>query len=431
MDEQLAASGSRPLRGEEEEDAASPAGEHTDRDPYWDNVKGICVLMVVYCHTLLFSSAVPRKPGQEPLPPGAAGNNTQWDKIIDHLGSPALLGGLTGCLFTLSVVVMPGFTFVSGLMSNVDYTTPSRKRALISMGVTCIVNQAVSATPMTLRSGMPIKFYGGLGVQWFLCCLLFWRLTLPFWMMLRWPLTVSVILSLVANFTDTYNMYFHSFFCFMPFFIAGQKVKGAGGKEWLRKYRQRKWSFFFFSVVVLATVLGVLVAPHDFKGSEMGAFGYAIMIVGSTYGCMMNEMQACQHLISIPQRLIYYMLAVPMIPAFLGIIPDRHVWGLTRAGQMSMYIYLIHIWLAIPWILIAQQMNTVLFIPGAFLYAFFLWALLGTGCARPFCSWCVEPNIDWFINPDVARTWRRQEPSSRSSENDNEARDAGQSASTC
>merc|ERR1711972_139499 len=99
--------------------------------------------------------------------------------------------------------------------------------------------------------------------------------------------------------------------------------------------------------------------------------------------CLMMESSACAVWVSIPSSLAYYLFAVPMIPAFLGIIPQRRVWGLTRAGQFSMYIYLLHMWLVLPWMFVARHILGGLYVLGAAIYAFAIWALLGTGCARP------------------------------------------------
>merc|ERR1719203_379694 len=96
----------------------------------------------------------------------------------------------------------------------------------------------------------------------------------------------------------------------------------------------------------------------------------------STYTCFSVPSVACRQLVSIPLRLSYFLLAVPMIPAFLGIIPERRVWGLTRAGVFSMYIYLLHIYLVIPWMAFARNLTGAVYVFGSVLYAFALWSLL-------------------------------------------------------
>lgn len=396
MDGQPVANSGEPLRGE-----ASAAA--SGREPYWDNVKGVCVLMVVFCHTLLLGSA-----GQVPMPPGAESNATKLEETVEHAGGLSVLLGLTGCIFMLSIVVMPGFTFISGLLSSEDYMVPRRKKALVQMGVTGVVMQLFSAAMMTVSEGMPFRFYAGVGVQWFLICLLLWRITLPFWMMLKWPLPVSVICSLLAMFTDSENVYFHSFLGFLPFFIAGHLVKRNGGKEALKRYRDRQFTIMFFSLVILVTVIGAVAGHHLSQQAQDGdtKFEYVMELFGTTYGCLMIESEVCWRWYSIPLRLGYYLLAVPIIPAFLGIIPERRVWGLTRAGMFSIYIYLIHIYLVSPWLFLAKNIQGVAYFFGAFSYAFALWCCLGSGAARPFCRWCVEPKVDWFLERNTVDSWK-------------------------
>merc|ERR1719203_1940265 len=190
-------------------------------------------------------------------------------------------------------------------------------------------------------------------------------------MMLRWPLTVSVCVSDLANFTDTTNQFFHEFLCFLPFFIAGQLTRRAGGKEVLKRYRRPSWCTGVFAVVVLATALLVLASPRHFSVDGVTDFETILGGLTSAYSCLTSFDQTCETWVSIPLRLMYYLVSVPMIPAFLGVIPERRVWGLTRAGQVSMYTYLLHIWLVIPWRMFAgRHLHGGLYILGAVLYAF-------------------------------------------------------------
>merc|ERR1719203_826656 len=97
-----------------------------------------------------------------------------------------------------------------------------------------------------------------------------------------------------------------------------------------------------------------------------------------------------------------------MIPAFLAVVPERQVWGLTHAGQLSMYIYLLHMWLMIPMIPYAGALRGGLYVLSAFLYALVLWVLLGMGCVRPCFKWCIEPRVDCFVQPWVMEEGKDQ-----------------------
>lgn len=270
----------------------------------------------------------------------------------------------------------------------------------MQLGVMCCVNQVLSAL-LSYKAGEPFMLYSAWGVHWFLICLLFWRVTLPFWMVLRWPLTVSLILGMLANFTDTMNTYFHSFLCFLPFFIAGHLVRRAGGQKVLDRYRRPSWCIGLLGVLLLAYL------QHFRDDGEM-AFGTTVIAqMITTYSCLMSKTHSCETWLSIPFSFAYYLLAVPLIPALLHLIPRGRVWGLTRAGQSSMDIYLLHVCFIVPWKSASQHLHGGFYILGAVFYAFVVWGLLGTGCVRPCFMRCIDPKVDWFIKPEVSLRWQR------------------------
>jgi len=396
----------RPLRQEEQE--LSPGFEQPPckpREAYWDNVKAVCVLLVICCHALLTGSGV--APGQNNLA-NMLGGNQAW---LDQLGSSDL-ASLTGSTFALSMVVMPGFTFVSGHLSSKELSA-RRVRNLLQMALSACIQQALSVGLLAAfgaQQGLPLHFYGALGVQWFLICLVFWRVSLPFWTMLRRPLLVSVIVGCGAMLTDVANTNVHSFMCFLPFFIAGHLTS----REQLERWRRPSVRVAFFAVVVLAASIPLLVIVANVGGDPADINKQGTKLLGQTYGCFMSEDEVCSRWSSVVLRLLYYLGAVPMIPAFLATIPERPVWGLTRAGQFSMYIYLLHIWLLAPFHAAAQYLHGGLYVLGALLYSLCTWALLGTGCARPCCKWCIEPSIGCLVQPQVFESHKSEGEAARS-----------------
>lgn len=74
---------------------------------------------------------------------------------------------------------------------------------------------------------------------------------------------------------------------------------------------------------------------------------------------------------------------------------------MTRAGALSMYIYLLHIWLLMPFHTLGDRLGGGLYILGAFLYSFAVWAFLATGIERPIFKCCIEPRIDCLVQPWV------------------------------
>lgn len=400
--------GNQLLRAEAGEDAAADAQAAKPREAYWDNVKAVCVLFVVFCHCFVLGSTVAMNSNQS-----AAGNGQQADPAdppnfdnatagIELFGSVQGMACFDSVFMALSVVVMPGFSFVSGHLSSREISTPHRVRALLKLGLTAAIQQVMIALLTSATSAsLPIRMYGSVGVQWYIICMLFWRLTLPFWMMLRAPMTTSVIVGTLTLLVDADNFLFRSYLGFLPFFIAGHLTC----RETLRKYRRPASRIGFFLAVALAAAVPPLLLLGE-TGADIGEGAKTgLLVLKSVYFCFNFHSEVCDRWFAIPARLLYYLAAVVMIPTFLALIPERRVWGLTRAGVFSMYIYLLHIWLLPPWfaVVMALHLQTGPLFGGSIFYTFAVWALLGTGCARPVCKCCIEPRLDCLVQAWVLK----------------------------
>jgi len=263
--------------------------------------------------------------------------------------------------------------------------------------VVVAVFQVMSAA---MRFGMEkkastFKLWGALGVQWFLFCLVVWRALLPFLTMLRRPLLLSVSLGTLAVVTDATNTYFRTCLTFMPFFVAGFQTQ----PETLKKWRRPVVRCCFVATLVLtcAVCATVLKSQNMFKMED-------------PYSCFYYAIPGCRTWTSIPVHLVYYLISAPLIFGFLAMIPETEVWGLTFAGRTSLYIYLLHLYLLIPFSLMSKYVNGWAWLGAAVVYSACVWALLGTGCARPCCWPCVEPSIGCCLKPPAQSDPKDEEP---------------------
>ncbi|CAE8724908.1 unnamed protein product, partial [Polarella glacialis] len=183
------------------EAAAAFAGAKP-REFIWDNLKGICVLLVVLVHS-----------------------------VMALCGQKAYLSSkvTSGLASVLVFVVMPGGALVSGHLSSADLT----ERRLVGLArtwVVAIIQQliwtlvytAISQKDPTIRvSWLPLPFFNSAGHLWFIMCLAVWRTLLPLLSMLRWPVVTSIIISTLVLFMDSSrSMIFQPVFTFLPFFMA-------------------------------------------------------------------------------------------------------------------------------------------------------------------------------------------------------------------
>jgi len=330
-----------------------------------------------------------------------------------------------GVMLILVFVVMPGFSFASGHLSSSELN----RRQLVNlmrMWVVFFIQQGMFAALMAVaKTGqsiqfMPFSFWGLTGVTWFLFCLVVWRTLLPLLALLRWPVMSTLLLSLVAQLTDQGgNVYAQTLFCFLPFFMAGYQCK----PESLERWRRPAVQVVFCSVLVLSgvasTILPRLPGVTDvFKSIEGPVFNaYGCLYGGDVAGELHSggRLYECASWFGPVGSLAFFLSAIPLIYGFLACVPRQKIWGLTRAGMMSIYIYLFHIYFLIAASIILAQILHVkpgaaehgvglvhgpIGIMGCIVLAISIWAFLACGWARFVCCWCVEPRVERCLVQD-------------------------------
>lgn len=363
------------------------------REPIWDNLKGLCVLFVVILHTTMIWCGA--------------------DMMMDG----KIFGGL---ITALVFVVMPGFSFASGHLSSAEVS----RRKLVSlarMWTVFFVQQliwvafATGLSHLSKSAGgarvpwLPFNFWGVLGVTWFLFDLAIWRTVLPMIALLRWPVTLSVVVSCLAPLTDASgNGFVQTAFCFLPFFVAGYKCS----PEALQRLRTPMVQAMFSAVLAISAVASL--ALPLIPGTS-GAFDFGSKQIWEAYSCFYmiaktDSPDSCHRLISPITNVVFFAVGLPLIVGFLSCVPRHKVWGLTRAGAFSLYIYLLHFYLVmisavvLPIVRGTSSSGTdetkkgLLPGPYAFplslLFALFVWGCLGCGWPRLCCSLCMEPPIE-------------------------------------
>lgn len=369
------------------------------REYIWDNLKGICVLFVVLVHCIMT----------------ACGNAA-------YLSDPVSSGLVTVLIF----VVMPGFTFVSGHLSSAELT--SRRRVglartwavvMVHQLLWTLVYTAMSQKDPSIRTAwLPLPFWSTGGVVWFLFCLAVWRTILPLLSMLRWPVATTIAISTLALFMDSSrSMIFQPVFTFLPFFMAGFQTSSEALHRWRRQAAAR---YIFAGALGLAT-LASWVLPQV---GDTGAFSSFAAEVWSAYACLygdlMKEAMIPEHCTNWAAPLLhlgFLAVAFLLILGFLGCVPEQRVWGLTRAGAMSIYIYLLHMYgivagaavltVATRQTHISKEDEVVkglihgpLALLGALAFGVLLWACLGHGCVRYCCRLCVEPRVEFWLQAE-------------------------------
>jgi len=244
------------------------------RDYAFDNTKGVLIFLVIATHAR----------GMAP------GGEKCANAPIDDLFVPLLV-----------LVVMPGFSFISGHLSSPRLSAPRTARLLTSLAVLALFNalyllvekfSAIAALrisdthdlaiPDNLTSVIermadaplvPINLLAARQVTWFLLSLIAWRATLPALLLLRWPLAAATLVALAAPFTaagSASGSSLSTVFGFWPFFVAGHLLPRARLEALRRSVRLRvalfAWVLVYGGFAFLPATREALVVAIEFRG---------------------------------------------------------------------------------------------------------------------------------------------------------------------
>lgn len=347
-----------------------------DREAFFDNVKGLTVLVVIFSHTCM-----------------------TYVSIFD-------IAIMRACWVMGALVAMPAFSFVSGHLSSADLT-PKRMVGIAKMLLVFMTYQLLYFLAGQIyvvlpkagyihggmgahkEAGLPLPIWGQENVSWFLLCLVVWRVVLPLVVRLHRPILCSVVVCFLSIFLDE-GKNFMPIFGFFPFFILGHTYSRAD----LWAMRSRNTGLGCFVVPFLLLIVASFAASKQMRSMMSGKhhhgdmpnpkemFGPALffevpsMIVGGGFSCLcecpsfslsgarlQRPVSQCFTTVADDQedsskpgnhrrqlggvgigcydvgavfRLLFYAMAYVAIKGWLSVIPRRPVKLLTNAGAFSL-----------------------------------------------------------------------------------------------
>ncbi|SES37958.1 acyltransferase family protein [Streptomyces qinglanensis] len=281
----------------------SSAGGATDgtgrpaRDPFLDNAKFLLIVLVVIGHT--------------------------WPMGLVE-GSRTVKAGY----LWISAFHMPAFILLSGYFSRGFTGRPAQLRKLVAgVLVPYLVFEVLYTAVETAAWGKPFRLTltEPTFVCWFLAALFVWRLTVPLWRVIPWPLPVAVLVSLAAG-TSTLgdDLALPRVLMFLPWFVLGLALRPAHFAR-LRTSVPLRWC----APLVLAAG---------------GAAAYALAPGTDVHWLWMSYGQAELGATTLPYllvRLALFAVTALMTGAFLAVVPRRTRW-ITAFGAVTLYPYLLH-----------------------------------------------------------------------------------------
>ena len=346
----------------------APTHTHKRRVPLWDNARWIAITLMVVGHAIL--------------------------KLIGESDQAYAM-----YLFIYAFHV-PIFVAVSGYFAKSGPPgTRQLQRLLTDIAFPYVIFETIWTCVRWLLGGeFRLDYSTASWTLWFLLALFVWRITLPYLVMLRYPLLISILLSISAGYVDQIDSTFtlSRTIGLLPFFVFGWQLRQWKLTDrWLRLstmaiWRWRAGALALFASVYLLFALNIeslrALKVRKFLLYDEGysLFGYSEFWAGGI-------------------RLALMLLAFGLIVAFLLLMPRRATW-FTPFGAATMYIYLLHSFVLFPLretgVLDGAQPWWVL--PGVIVLSVLISIVLSLPLIRRVFRPLVEPRARWLFRPAAA-----------------------------
>lgn len=177
---------------------------------------------------------------------------------------------------------------------------------------------------------------------WFLIALAVWRVTLPYLVLLRYPLLIAIVISVGTGYVDSIDSSFalSRTLGLLPFFVFGWKLRQWQITDrWLEVRLAAVWRWRGAAIALFGALLVVIVANIDaLRAIQIRRF----LLYDEPYGSFGYDQAWAGGI-----RLGLMLLAFALIVSFLLLTPRSTTW-FTAFGAATMYIYLLHSFLLYP-----------------------------------------------------------------------------------
>lgn len=292
----LTATRPAPERGAPAAGAPAPSAAKK-RDPYFDNVKYLAIVLVAVAHA--------------------------WEPVMD--GSRA-----TRALYMVVYAFhMPAFILISGYFSRTfDMSAPKVKRLITGVAVPYVLFETAYSLFKRYVDDAPdtsISLVDPLFLTWFLIALFIWRVTTPIWRTLRHPLPVALAIAMLASVSPDIgdDLDLQRVFQFLPFFVLGLLMK----PEHFQLVRRREVRLLSLPLFAGALLFAYWIAPRMQLGWLYRANSAQEMDAPWWSGAVMS--------------LALFGCALALTIGFLAWVPRRNMW-FTALGAGTICGYLLH-----------------------------------------------------------------------------------------
>jgi fucose 4-O-acetylase-like acetyltransferase len=325
------------------------------RDPYFDNAKFLAVVLVVIGHA--------------------------WEPLRGAEVGGRVLAAAQSLIYAFH---LPVFIVMCGYFSRGFGRGRGRTRRLIAA---IVVPYVIFSIAYPLYAGLlagrhvgwdPLEPYY---LTWFLPALLAWRLSVPLWQQLRYPITVVMAIWLIAGFCTLPSMLNAAqVLSFLPFFVLGLTLKPEHFALLRRRGARIAGTVVLLAGALAAYALTTTVDPEWMHWRR----SFTQLGVSAPAG--------------LGFRILALVTAATLTAAFLAVVPARRTW-FSPLGAATMYAYLLHGFVTLylsyqDWYYRISGWQVL----GVTLGCVALTVVLTTAPVRSAFRWVVEPRLDWLFH---------------------------------
>ncbi|MDQ0952513.1 fucose 4-O-acetylase-like acetyltransferase [Streptomyces phaeochromogenes] len=271
------------------------------RDAFFDNAKYLAIVFVAMGHA--------------------------WEPLTDHSRAAEAL------YMVVYTFHMPAFILISGYFSrSFDMRTDRLQRLVTGIAVPYILFEVAYSLFKKWADddpSHPISLLDPWYLTWFLVALFVWRMTVPLWKVVRWPVPLALAIAMLASVSPDIgdDLDLQRVLQFLPFFVVGLFMK----PEHFQLMRRREVRILSVPVLLGALVFAYWAGPrmssawfyHRDSAQELGGPWWAgVVMTLAMFGCSM-VLTSC----------------------FFAWVPRRKMW-FTVLGAGTLYGYLLHGFLA-------------------------------------------------------------------------------------
>ncbi len=322
--------------------------------------------------------------------------------VVGHAIEPLTdYGPASALYYWIYFFHMPAFILISGYLSrSFDASSNRVEKLVLSLAVPYLIFWTAHQAIYTVeRGGLPdaLSVLKPTWTLWFLVALFLWRLSVPVWQRLRWPVAIAVVISVfgaMSSLNETLSM--GRVVSFLPFFVLGLSLR----REHFA-HLDRLW-VRVSSLLVLGVTAALAVPISDHLSRDWLFWRDSL-----------TDRDIDPLLPSIGIRLAFMGLALVMTVAVLALTPKRRTWY-TSLGAYTLFVYLGHsVFLLLlkntPWY---DMMSGPVALTTTLALGVGLTLLLCTPWVRKCLQWAVEPQPTWFLRQDGKGLARKKEADS-------------------